>query len=103
MQESAIDTKDSLLELVDSLDSLDIVDCIEQGERIHDVLDLTMGLWADLNYAYMGAEIATRLLGILAECKPHPKQLERFRTLCDHLVELRDNFNKLQTLYMTGQ
>lgn len=101
MQENAIQTKDTILELVQSLDSRNIVDCMEQGERIHDVLDLTMGLWAELNYAYKGAEIASWLLAVLRECEPHHTQLERFRTLCDHLEELRDNFNKLQNLWLS--
>lgn len=93
---TAVDCKDRLFDLLKERDTAILLDNID---KLLDTLELTLGLWVELGYAYKGYELAR-------ECIKHCNRLDSY---CQHyrrlgrIAKLRDRASKIETDYFKAQ
>ena len=94
---SAIQTKDRLLELLAVADPNERLD---NCDAVMTALELTLGLWVELNYAYKGDEIiGGYVLRILDEAKQHCSHWKRHQ----RLDAMRERAWRIKGMYHDAQ
>jgi hypothetical protein len=96
-QITAIDAKDAILSQLNDV-SADPTEFHATATRILDALELTLGLWNELSYAYKAAEIAKRIYSECTDlrCSDHHARRVKFDTLAMRAYTVEMNAEALQ-------
>ncbi len=96
MQRTAVETKDHILDLITVEDQKTF---LQNAKNVLLALQMQQGLWAELGYAYKGAEIARdiryRCVNILQDCR-HAMTIKSLTSLQEKAAVIQTEFFKLQ-------